>query len=94
MGKDLAGEDDDGCSAVADFFVLCPRKLNHGFRSWVRDVDLPQDGVAVVCKPAVSAHISVIPSFVTPHRIPPIGSKIILSIALGPRHVRMTSATV
>ena len=28
------------------------------------------------------------------YRIPPIGSKIILSMAFGPRHVRMTSATV
>lgn len=28
------------------------------------------------------------------YNIPPIGSKIILSMALGPRHVRMTSATI
>lgn len=32
--------------------------------------------------------------YATTHKMPPIGSRIIFSMAFGPKHVRMTSATV
>jgi hypothetical protein len=39
-------------------------------------------------------HLLVNSKSMTTHRIPPIGSRIIFNMALGPRHVRITSATV
>lgn len=46
---------------------------------------------AAGCATSISLRIAF-PSFV--RTIPPIGSRIILSMALGPKQVRMTSATV
>lgn len=46
-------EDDDAGGAVSDFLVLGPRELDHALGCRVGDLDLAQDGVAVVGEPAL-----------------------------------------
>jgi hypothetical protein len=70
----------------------------------VSDVDFSEDSMAVVGQPESRQHArpwqALLPiassegAQTRAHKIPPMGSRIILSMALGPRHVRMTSATV
>ena len=42
-------ENDDRCGAIADFLVLGSTQLNHAFGSRMRNINLTQDGVTIVC---------------------------------------------
>ena len=42
-------QDDDRGGSVTHFLVLCPRQFDHTLRSWMGDIDLSQDAVAVIC---------------------------------------------
>ena len=87
-------------SSISDFLILRPGQLDHRLGSWVSNIDFPQDGMTIVRKPVNAFHQPISPVFgakrvvTEAYNIPPIGSRIIFSIALGPKHVRMTSATV
>lgn len=51
-------EDDDTGGAVSDLLVLGPRELDHALGCRVGDLDLAQDGVAVVGEPAVGLSVA------------------------------------
>lgn len=52
-------QDDDARRAVADLLVLRPRQLDHALGRRVRDLDLAQDGVAVVGEAAARCGVSL-----------------------------------
>jgi hypothetical protein len=87
-------EDDDTRCSISAFFVLSSTELNHIFRSGMRHIDFTKDCVSVISKAEERFVILREKVAVTTHRMPPIGSKIIFNMAFGPKHVRMTSATV
>ena len=90
-------EYDDASRSVSALLVLRPAQLDHVLRRWVCDVDLAQNSVAVICEAAEGVCVgrwAADAEGTRTHRIPPIGSRIILSMAFGPRHVLITSATV
>ena len=87
-------EDDNTCRSIAALFVLGATELNHVLRSRVGNVDFAQDGIAVVGQSRMYASRLGQDGGKTTCNMPPMGSRIILSMALGPKHVRITSATV
>ena len=90
-------ENNDTRRAISALLILRPTQLDHVLRRWVCDVDLAQNSVAVICEAAEGVCVgrrAVDAEGTRTHRIPPIGSRIIFSMAFGPRHVLITSATV
>ena len=39
-GEDFTGEDDDGRGTITNFFILGSGELDHGFGSWVSNINL------------------------------------------------------
>lgn len=88
-------KDDNARRAVTALLILRPGKFNHVFCSRMRHVDFTQNGISIIGKSDNEKfRLWWCFGFANTHSIPPIGSKIILSIALGPRQVLITSATV
>ena len=90
-------QDDHACRPISALLVLCPTELNHIFCRRVSDVDLAKNRISVICETEEKEKLGEVPSIVSrtsTHMMPPMGSRIIFSMALGPRHVRITSATV
>jgi len=93
-------QDDHACRPIATLLVLCPTEFNHIFCGRVSDVDLAKNRISIVCeteKRKEKRKFREEPRrcwTAGTHIMPPIGSRIIFSMDFGPRHVRMTSATV
>jgi hypothetical protein len=95
-------QDDHACRPISTLLILCPTEFNHIFCGGVSDVDLAKNRISVVCETEKKGKNKKSIPREEPNRcwtagthiIPPIGSRIIFSMDLGPRHVRMTSATV
>ena len=58
------------------------------------DIDFAQNGISIIGEPERMINPRSSTYILATYKMPPIGSRIILSIALGPRHVFITSATV
>ena len=86
--EDFTSEDNDGGGTVTDFFVLGAGKLNHRLGSGVVHVDLC---VKLTFWNNLTSRRMAFPSLV--RTMPPMGSRSILSMLLGPRVVRTMSDT-
>ena len=97
--RDLLTKDDNTRGPVPDLLILRSRQLDHRLGGRVCYINLSKNCVSIVGE-SIHRHNTCkygewnINDFVCTDKIPPMGSKIIFNMALGPRQVRITSATV
>ena len=47
-GEDLTSKDDDRCGTITDLLILSSCEFNHGFGSWMLNINFSEDGVTIV----------------------------------------------